>query len=346
MLARHMTVTMASPTRPMTAIGAPIMALGIFSAAALQRLPGGTALVTPLALLLAAAWLGMAAVLVRSIRSDGIGCHARPLVDSFAIGTWIAATVVVGRMAMLALPDWRWPAIALLAISAALWLWFMPLALRNGLRLVHAPHVRPSGIILLTTVATQAVALLALRLFPDLPAVRAVAPVLVALGAGCYVVGIGLVITRLRDAEDWRLEHDWSNANCIIHGALSITGLALVVGDFFPGTVVLWFWAAVVAVLVVIELIELARLSTRVRWLSLRRALLVYDTSQWARNFTFGMFYAFTLAFAERVAIAAAHPTLDAVRRAVLDYGAYVVLALLLIETGLLLGAHHSNGGR
>jgi hypothetical protein len=61
----------------------------------------------------------------------------------------------------------------------------------------------------------------------------------------------------------------------------------------------------------------------------------VYDVSQWARNFTFGMFYAFTAASLERFAPGADPSWLVAVQRAVAAVGPYVVLALLLIEAAL-----------
>ena len=325
--------------KPTTGIGAPVMALGIFGAAALQRLPGGAAVVAPLAALLAATWLVAAALLLASIRSGGMAPHTHSLVDSFAIGTWIAGTAVVARMTMIAAPDLGWAAVALFTLGFVLWLWFFPLALRNLLRLVGAPRVRPTGVILLVTVATQAIALIALRLFPGVPAIHDAAAALSGLAVACYAVGVALVITRLRPIAGWRLGRDWHNANCIIHGALSITGLTVVVGDFLPDPIVLYFWVGVVAVFTGVELIELARLATRVHKLGWRRAVLVYDPSQWTRNFTFGMFYAFTLTFAEQSAIEAGHPVLDALRRLIVDTGQYVVFVLLLVELGLWLRA-------
>jgi hypothetical protein len=324
---------------PATGIGAPVMAVGIFGAAALQRLPGGASFIVPLAALLVAAWVAAAATLLRSICVRGIARHTHPIVDSFAIGTWVAGTAVVARIMMLAAPALPGAAIALFALSVGLWLWFFPLAVRNFLRLVRTRQVRPSGVILLTTVATQAIALIALRLFPDLPSIRHLAAALSGVAAVCYVAGVAFVVVRLRTGQDWSIERDWDNTNCIIHGALSITGLTVVVGDFLPGYAVLWFWVCVAIVFLAVELIELARLTARVQELGWRRALLIYDPSQWARNFTFGMFYAFTLAFSQRFTIETRHSTLDALRDAVVDHGQYVVLLLLLIELGLLLHA-------
>ena len=329
--------------RPTTAIGAPVMAVGIFGAAALQRLPGGPTFLGPLAALLAAAWIAAAATLLRSIWAGGITRHTHPMVESFAIGTWVAGTAVMARIMMLAAPDLLGAAAGLFALSVGLWLWFFPLAVRNLLRLVGARQVRPNGVILLTTVATQAIALIALRLFPSLPPIRQVAAALSGIAAICYVVGVVLVVIRLRTAKGWGIERDWDNTNCIIHGALSITGLTAIVGDFVPGRTVLWFWVCVAIVFLAVELIELARLTGRVQGFGWRRALLVYDPSQWTRNFTFGMFYAFTLAFSQHFAIETRHPTLNTIRDAVVNHGQYVVLLLLLIELALLLHARSTR---
>ncbi len=208
------------------------MALGIFGAAALRNLPGGADLVLPVAAVVGLAWLGVAASLLGAICRHGIRRYVRPIRHSFAIGTWVAGTAVAARMAMLGAPGAPWASVVLFVLSAALWLGFMPLAISNLLRLARAPDVLPDGTILLVTVATQAIALIALRLFPALPAAHAVAATLCLVGVGCYALGAALVIGRIGRAADWRLDRDWSNGNCILHGALSITGLTAVVGDF------------------------------------------------------------------------------------------------------------------
>ena len=54
---------------------------------------------------------------------------------------------------------------AMFVVGSAVWLWFVPRALGNLRRIAGAPagETRPTGVILLTTVATQAVALPAFR---------------------------------------------------------------------------------------------------------------------------------------------------------------------------------------
>ena len=158
----------------------------------------------------------------------------------------------------------------------------------------------------------------------------------------CYAIGLGLILRRYVGGETWRLADDWDNTNCILHGALSISGLAAVVSDHFSAQALLVFWLIVVAAFVIVEAIEVLRLFVRVNALGWRRGLFVYDVSQWARNFTFGMFYAFTLAFAERVPSLASQ-SVEALRRTILSSGQYVVLFLLLAETAMMLWSAHQR---
>jgi hypothetical protein len=335
-----MTQARSAVVRLPTGIGAVIMAGGIFGAVALQRIPGAGAVMTrPLAVVLALGWAGVAAALLASAAKEGFAAHTGAVVGSFAIGTWVAGSVVVARMAMLAAPSVLWPADGLFAVSVALWAWFMPQALRNLLRIAAAPaaETRPTGVILLTTVATQAVALLAFRLFPGIAAVHGLATLLIGLGAACYAGGLLLIVRRYLRNRHWRLATDWDNTNCILHGALSVTGLAAVVSDRFGVAAITPFWAATGVVFVIVESIEIARLAARLRAFGWRDAVFVYDTSQWARNFTFGMFYAFTAATAGHFDVTGNYPLLGAVQGAILGYGQYLVLALLAGELALWL---------
>lgn len=317
---------------PPNAAGALVMATGIFAAASLPRLAGAGAAL-PAAIVVTLIWIAVAAPIAASaVRPGGLGRRAGAPIDFFGIGTWVAGTAVVARVLMLAAPHDPWPARAAFSLAAVLWLWFMPRALGNLVRLARS-RLRPNGIILLSTVATQAVALMAMHLLPAALAAWAGAA-LMALGAFCYLAAAFLVV-RGHAGGGWRLATDWANGNCILHGALSITGLTAVVGRWFEATVLIGYWLAVIAVFVVVELIEVARIVARVRAVGWREGLFVYDVSQWARNFTFGMFYAFTLTFAQ--AYPAVAPAFSVLRSTIVAVGPYVVLALLMAEAGLML---------
>jgi hypothetical protein len=321
-----------------TASGAIIMAGGIFGAVALQRLPLGEALTAPLAALLALGWFVIAWLILTDTARLGIAAHSGSLVGSFAIGTWVAASAVVARMAMLAAPDAPWLARAMFIAGSLVWLWFMPRALRNLAQIARsaATETRPTGIVLLTTVATQAVALPAFRLFPEVTIVHGAAAVAMGFGAACYVVGAVLIIRRYVAGSRWQLVTDWDNTNCVLHGALSITGLTAVISGLFGMRELAPFWAATLMVFVVVEAIEVARLVVRVRALGWWQGVFVYDVSQWARNFTFGMFYAFTAALEGHFALSSRYPAIDVLADAILAFGQYIVLALLLAELVLM----------
>jgi hypothetical protein len=322
-----------------TVVGAVVMAGGVFGASAMQRIPeAGVHLTRPVALVLAIVWAVSAAQIFLSATQEGVGAHTKPVIGSFAIGTWVAGTAVVARMLMLAAPTALWLAKAAFIVSAGLWAWFFPRALRNLTRILVSREIRPSGVILLSTVATQAVALMALRLYPAIPQMRWAAGALAALGAACYVVGLFAIIRRYAMQTDWQLAADWQNSNCILHGALSISGLTAITGGFLDVRTVALLWACTIAAFIVVESLEVARLVARLRLFGWRDGVLVYDASQWARNFTFGMFYAFTIAFAEGFDISRRHPLLNRLREGIADLGQYVVLMLLLAELVLLLG--------
>jgi hypothetical protein len=321
-----------------TASGAIIMAGGIFGAVALQRLPLGDALTVPLAALLALSWFVFAWLIFTDATRLGLAVHTGPLISSFAIGTWVAASAVVARMAMLAAPDAPWLAQAMFIAGTLIWLWFMPKALRNLAHIARSPAIetRPTGIISLTTVATQAVALPAFRLFPEVTIVHGAAAMVMGFGAVCYVVGAILLIRRYVAGPRWRLTADWDNTNCVLHGALSITGLTAVISGLLGAGVLASFWGATLTAFVVVEAIEVVRLIARITALGWREGVFVYDVSQWARNFTFGMFYAFTAALAGRFALPGGYPAIGALADAILAFGQYVVLAMLLGELMLM----------
>lgn len=222
-----------------TAVGAIVMAGGVFGAAALQRIPAaGVDATRLLAVVLAFVWAVSAGLIMVSALKEGVAAHTNPVLGSFAIGTWVAGTAVMARMLMLAAPTALWLAKGALIASVGLWAWFFPRALRNLARVLISREIRPGGLILLPTVASQAVALLALRLYPAVPPVRWSAGALVALGVLCYIVGLFAIIRRYAAHEDWHLAADWHNSNCILHGALSISGLAAITGGFVDiGTV-------------------------------------------------------------------------------------------------------------
>jgi hypothetical protein len=119
---------------------------------------------------------------------------------------------------------------------------------------------------------------------------------------------------------------------------MAITGLTAVLTGTAPFTLCLAIWCYAAFVFVLVEGLEIARAGLRVRSLGWREGLFTYHVSQWARNFTFGMFYAFTWVFMAHF-YAYLPPTLSTLFQGILEYGPYLVLGLLIIQTGIYLRA-------
>lgn len=348
----RLTIMRKRPTP--TAGGAMVMAIGIFGLAALQRIPVLASLFSEsLALLLFVIWLFTAASYLIDFLKGTLHVHTESPIGRFGIGTWVAGTAVLARMEMVGVEDWSMSVEAMLGLIALLlWVWYVRLVL-DGFKAVHASHERlqASGVILLSTVSTQSLALIASDFAYDPtffqwldPVVSRVlfagiATILIIVGTAFYVVGLRLLLQRYWRQKGWTLVKHWDNTNCIIHGAMSITGLAAVLSGTIPVMICLLIWLYVLIMFVLVELVEVVRAYLRVKSLGWQKGLFTYHVSQWARNFTFGMFYAFTWAFIQHFESYLTPPLAD-VFQWILTYGQYFVLLFLLLEIGLYLRDH------
>jgi hypothetical protein len=325
-------VKTSSAGAPPVSAGAIVMAVGIFGTAALQQIPGfGAVLTRPLAITVALVWAALALAYIRAaVMGLMNGVFARP--EVFAVGTWVAGTSVVASMEKLAFPNWRGLTAGLAAVAIAIMAYYAPL-IGGGFRALVSSRGRShaTGIVLLSTVAIQAAGLAV----PDLLAAEPawLADSFLCLGLLCYLLGVSLIVQRYWRQPGWTLAEDWTNTNCILHGAISITGLAAVSSGTVGADACRAAWVYAGSVFVVVEAIEIARLAQRIRRYGWRRGAFTYDVSQWARNFTFGMFYAFTLALIGQ--FGAGPGWLGPVQDAVVAGGQYVVALLLLIEVAL-----------
>jgi hypothetical protein len=334
------------PGEAATAAGSIVMAIGIFGVAPLQQMPTLRADVTqPLAIGLFVVWSFIAASYLGSLRQGTFGRHVDPPIGRFAIGSWVAATAVLMKLLLLGTPDWRGLAALLGLLAGAMWVWFLALAARAARSVVRSSsRALVPGVVLLSTVSTQSLALAALDLAPDRQAFQAAADGLIALGALFYLVGVAVIVRSHVRTAGWTLAEDWDNSNCILHGAMSITGLAVVSWNPASPALALAIWVYVLCVFVGVEAIEVARLLARCRTHGWGAGVFRYGVSQWARNFTFGMFYAFTLALAQQRQELADPGWLRAIWAWILAYGAYPIIALLLVEAALLLSHRLDRG--
>ena len=353
-LAAVVRLTIMRKTPTPTAGGGIVMAIGIFGLAALQRIPGwAETLNEPLALMLSVIWLFTAASYLIDFFKGTLHVHTESPIGRFGIGTWVAGTAVLARMEMIGVDDWSMNVEAMLGVIAfLLWIWFMRLVM-EGFRAMRACHERlqTRGVILLSTVSTQSLALIASDLAYSPPIFQWLDPVvsrvlfagiataLILIGTAFYVVGVSLILQRYWRQKGWTLAIDWDNTNCILHGAMSITGLAAVLSGTIPVFICLLIWLYVFTMFILVELVEVVRAYSRVKSLGWREGLFVYHVSQWARNFTFGMFYAFTWAFVKHFDSYLTSP-LAGLFHWILTYGQYFVLLFLLLEIALYLRDH------
>ena len=323
-----------------TASGAIAMAIGIFVLGALQRLPVPVATLTQILTLEGLiVWAYIAASYIRSYFRGTFHNHTDDPVGCFAVGTWVAGTAVLARLVAIVLPAWRPLVLALAALTLLVWLWYLVLIIRRYRIILHSPsRLRTTGRILLATVSTQSLVLLIEQLLPGQVPVQ-VAAGLIGLGYGFYGLGFVLIVQRYLRQPHWRLADDWDNTNCILHGAMSITALAALESRALPDPLIIasWLWAA--TLFVIVEVIEIARLRARVRAYGWRDALATYQVSQWARNFTFGMFYAVTVRLSVLLGGAAGlgNAGLSVLQAGIIAGGQYLVLILLLIEISLFM---------
>lgn len=325
-----------------TAAGGIVMATGIFAGYSLPRLPGASPwLARGVALEILVIWLFLAGSYIASARDRRFRMHVGHPLRRFAVGTWVAGTAVLAALCTAVLPEAPLLGKSLAVLAAAIHVPYVALFVRGYAELLRRAFSQSAdGIILLATVATQSVVIALHTAFAGAFPAR-VALAMIAFDLVFLATGFVLIVLHYRARRSWLLAVEWKNANCIIHGAVSITGLALVLVAPLPPAVLLRLWLAVLALFLAVESIEAVRVIERGLARGLRLGMLVYDTTQWARNFTWGMFYAFSVALLRRLAVSPDVPDVPwlPALHAVADWGQYVVLAFLLVEIVLFFRA-------
>lgn len=321
-----------------TAAGGIVMSTGIFSAFALRALPFYSDTLGRIAALeVVVLWLLITWSILRSIRAKGFHIHLEPILQRFAIGTWVAGTAVLSVLSAQSLPEIWWLSDALAAISVALYVPYVVLFISGYISLwARVNTQRSTGVILLATVSTQSVIIaLYTVLGHELPhriIESMVALDILFLGSGILLIWLHYLRVRFYDLAD-----RWHNTNCIIHGAISITGLALAITSAVDSEALLTVWCVAAGLFMVVECIELIRLAQRVGRYGWGKGAFSYDVSQWSRNFTFGMLLAFSMVLAQRTGIS--------LLQTVVHNGVYVVATLLVIEVIIFARSRFSSQG-
>ncbi|WP_257349171.1 hypothetical protein [Pseudalkalibacillus decolorationis] len=213
--------------------------------------------------------------------------------QTFLIGTWVAATSVLGVNILFYYPDVVWVSRIFALIAFVIWVYYIILSIKQliSLKGQFKKVAELHGGILLLTVSTQSVVIVcdwawSLSILLE--------TVFLYIGVFFYLICLTLLVIRYGKF-DWKITADWANTNCIIHGAISITGVAWFnLSGTVSGLFVLYWWVGF-ALFIIVELIEMFRAVKRVKLLGFQKGIWVYHPSQWARVFTFGMFYYLTL---------------------------------------------------
>ncbi|ASK60917.1 hypothetical protein CFK37_01165 [Virgibacillus phasianinus] len=317
------------------ASGAIIMAGGIFLIGTVQAFPVlDIQFGKFLAFLVLIAWIIIYKSLsVQFFHRDFLIPFIKHPVNSFAIGTWIAGVSVLCNVFVKYFPTIILITQAMAILNTFLWLFFLFTCFYNFRRLFFENQNYPvHGVILLSTVGTQSIILLLNNVFFQFPTYFSEA--IIVLGFMFYLAGIILIGNRYVRQHNWTLINDWSNTNCIIHGALSITGLAIVTTNTFTPAFITVFWVIVFLLLIVIEAIEVVRAIKRIKNYGWNIGLFQYNVSQWSRNFTFGMFYTFSLV----MHLNPYYPIPEKLynfQHAFMIFWAWVVLSALIIQIGI-----------
>jgi hypothetical protein len=251
--------------------------------------------------------------------------HYSHPVNRFGIGTWVAGTSICGILIYKEFNEWAFISQILLCVNILLWMIYIGGSVRafyelNQNRLTKNVH----GILLLTTVSTQSIVLLISTVDQNVPSTVDV--FLIILGSCFYIVGTFLIIKRYVTSESWTIKTDWNNTNCILHGALSITGLACVVSHVLSKQSVVLIWIIAAIVFLIIESIEVYRLFNRLKYYGMKKGILIYNVSQWSRIFTFGMFYTITFQSAPNQFF------LSLTRKVIITIGIWPIIILGIFE--------------
>lgn len=277
------------------ASGAIIMANGIFLIGAVKEFPFvDYQLGVYLAFLLLITWVIIYTKLsIQFFHRDFLIPFLKHPVNSFAIGTWIAGVSVLCNVFLKYFPKILPITQAMGILNTFLFLFFLINCIYNFKQLfTDHQHFPVHGVVLLSTVGTQSIIVLLNNVFYELP--KILSSSVIFLGIIFYIIGFLLILNRYVRQKGWTLADDWANTNCIIHGALSITGLAIVSSNTYSAKFVTVLWLIIFALIIIVETLEILRAIKRIKLYGWKTGVFSYHITQWSRNFTFGMFYAFT----------------------------------------------------
>ncbi len=210
-------------------------------------------------------------------------------VGHFAIGTWVAGTNV---WSMTIEPVSHGTAMAANAVGWTLWVLYM-IWLAKMVR--HTEHrMKINGLVFLTTVATQSVVVSTSVIYPNASQLLYVLLALNILGIVFYCFYcVQFCLVWIVIGVKQQLQN-WVPPNNITHGALSISILAAELIAInnpdvpYLQTAIEVTWVLTASLFLIVFLIELNKLLRK------PKTILSFQIPNYARNFTYGMFFACT----------------------------------------------------
>lgn len=316
-----------------TPAGAVVMGCGIFINGAMKNiefLDKNAGKISTIVLFLI--WIFIAASYIKSaINGTMKNMHLADPIKSFGIGTWVAGTSVCGVSLHERLPEVAFLAKLMFWGNLPLWIFFMVISIRNYNRIYRNSFVnKVHGIILLPAVSTQSIVIFGNIIF-KWSFSNIISKALILLGVIFYITGFTLIIKRFFVNRRWRIEEDWLNTNCILHGAISITGLAAILSRTVNYNIIIFIWTWVIIWFLIVESIELLRGLKRIKKFGFKKGIVVYDVTQWVRLFTFGMLYTVTMKLDLKLSILTT-PIFFTIRNNILRYGKWIILVLIVVE--------------
>jgi len=320
-----------------TAAGSIVMAVGIFSLGALQKLPFYTPFIAKLITLeLSIIWLYIIASYLICYFKQHFSIHMNRISNQFSIGTWVAGNATLGILILQEFPSWRMIILILSILTMAIWIWYICLVVNNLSKMNKKLYNVHIGSILLATVSTQSIVLLFnFVTFDSTPTI--VNQILLIFGCMFYIVGLIIIMRHHFHISYRKSIIHWDNTNCIIHGAASITGLAGLMTHTVPIVVIIFIWIWTSCLFFLVEGISVVKIVKRIQKGGLLRGVLKYNISQWTRNFTYGMYYAFSLSLFESKLFN------NTFLELVVGYGQYIVLIFFMVETFIFFRNKLSN---
>jgi hypothetical protein len=310
---------------------ATVMAIGIITQGVMTNYFGSEAISSYgklLSILNISLWIAFLFSLILSFRNNQFkSIHYENPINRFGIGTWVAGTSICSILIYNNFPEWTSLVKYITIINILLWITYMVLSifsLRDIYRLKLTNKVH--GILLLTTVSTQSLVLLLNTIYKGEMAFY-INVSLVLMGIGFYFVCVVFILKRyLRNFTNLNIEEEWKNTNCILHGAVSITGLACIFTNVVHDSIIMLIWIISATVFLIVELVEIFRLIKRVKRFGFSKGIFIYDVTQWSRIFTFGMFYAFTFRSYLGMGL------LSQIQSLVIHIGIWVILFLITFQ--------------